>query len=91
MDAAAAKLIGAGLAGKPRPRASPSTTSALSALRIGRGSINKVLYRSAALAAVLYLIYISVAVLKVYCPLCLTADAAVIGLVCRNAGSNRRR
>ena len=32
------------------------------------------------LAVVLYLAYISLAVLKVYCPLCLTADAAVVGL-----------
>jgi uncharacterized membrane protein/protein-disulfide isomerase len=32
------------------------------------------------LAVVLYLAYISFAVLKVYCPLCLTADASVIGL-----------
>ncbi len=32
------------------------------------------------LAVVLYLGYVSIAVLKVYCPLCLTADAAVIGL-----------
>jgi len=35
---------------------------------------------TAGLAVVLYLAYISVVVLKVYCPLCLTADAAVIGL-----------
>jgi uncharacterized membrane protein/protein-disulfide isomerase len=35
---------------------------------------------TAALAIVLYLGYISFAVLKVYCPLCLTADAAVVGL-----------
>ncbi len=35
---------------------------------------------TAGLAVVLYLGYISFAVLKVYCPLCLTADAAVIGL-----------
>jgi len=35
---------------------------------------------TAGLAVVLYLAYISFAVLKVYCPLCLTADAAVIGL-----------
>ena len=35
---------------------------------------------TAGLAVVLYLAYISVAVLKVYCPLCLTADAAVVGL-----------
>ena len=35
---------------------------------------------TAGLAVVLYLGYVSIAVLKVYCPLCLTADAAVIGL-----------
>src|SRR4029077_12151472 len=35
---------------------------------------------TAGLAVVLYLAYISFAVLKVYCPLCLTADAAIIGL-----------
>jgi uncharacterized membrane protein len=35
---------------------------------------------TAGLAVVLYLAYVSLAVLKVYCPLCLTADAAVIGL-----------
>jgi protein-disulfide isomerase len=35
---------------------------------------------TAGLAVVLYPAYISFAVLKVYCPLCLTADAAVIGL-----------
>ena len=35
---------------------------------------------TAGLAVVLYLAYISFAVLKVYCPLCLTADVAVIGL-----------
>ena len=35
---------------------------------------------TAGLAVVLYLAYISFAVLKVYCPLCLTADAAVVGL-----------
>ncbi len=35
---------------------------------------------TAGLAVVLYLAYISVAVLKVYCPLCLTADVAVVGL-----------
>jgi uncharacterized membrane protein/protein-disulfide isomerase len=35
---------------------------------------------TAGLAVVLYLAYISFAVLRVYCPLCLTADAAVIGL-----------
>lgn len=33
-----------------------------------------------ALAVVLYLIYVSVVVLKVYCLLCLTADVAVVGL-----------
>lgn len=33
-----------------------------------------------ALAVVLYLIYISFAVLKVFCVLCLTTDAAVVGL-----------
>ena len=33
-----------------------------------------------ALAAVLYLVYISIAVLKVYCVLCLATDAAVVGL-----------
>jgi uncharacterized membrane protein/protein-disulfide isomerase len=37
-------------------------------------------FSTAGLAVVLYLAYISFAVLKVYCPLCLTADAAVIGL-----------
>lgn len=37
-------------------------------------------FSTAGLAVVLYLVYISFAVLKVYCPLCLTADAAVIGL-----------
>ena len=35
---------------------------------------------TAGLSVVLYLAYISFAVLKVYCPLCLTADAAVVGL-----------
>lgn len=35
---------------------------------------------TAGLAIVLYFGYISFAVLKVYCPLCLTADIAVIGL-----------
>ena len=35
---------------------------------------------TAGLAVVLYLAYVSFAVLKVYCPLCLTADAAVIAL-----------
>ena len=35
---------------------------------------------TAGLAVVLYLAYISFAVLKVYCPLCLTADVAVVGL-----------
>ena len=35
---------------------------------------------TAGLAVVLYLAYISIAVLKVYCPLCLTADAGVVGL-----------
>ena len=35
---------------------------------------------TAGLAIVLYLAYVSFAVLKVYCPLCLTADAAVVGL-----------
>jgi uncharacterized membrane protein/protein-disulfide isomerase len=35
---------------------------------------------TAGLAVVLYLGYVSLAVLKVYCPLCLTADAAVVGL-----------
>jgi uncharacterized membrane protein/protein-disulfide isomerase len=35
---------------------------------------------TAALAAVLYLIYVSIVVLKVYCVLCLTADTAVVGL-----------
>jgi len=35
---------------------------------------------TAGLAVVLYLAYISFVVLKVYCPLCLTADAAIIGL-----------
>ena len=35
---------------------------------------------TAGLAVVLYLAYVSLVVLKVYCPLCLTADAAVIGL-----------
>jgi len=35
---------------------------------------------TAALAVVLYLIYISFAVLKVYCVLCLATDVAVVGL-----------
>jgi uncharacterized membrane protein/protein-disulfide isomerase len=35
---------------------------------------------TAGLAVALYLAYVSFAVLKVYCPLCLTADAAVVGL-----------
>jgi uncharacterized membrane protein/protein-disulfide isomerase len=35
---------------------------------------------TAALAAVLYLGYVSFVVLKAYCPLCLATDAAVIGL-----------
>ena len=35
---------------------------------------------TAGLAVVLYLAYISFVVLKVYCPLCLTADGAIIGL-----------
>src|ERR1051325_8105795 len=35
---------------------------------------------TAGLAVVLYLAYISFVVLKVFCPLCLTADAAIIGL-----------
>ena len=35
---------------------------------------------TAGLAIVLYLAYVSFAVLRVYCPLCLTADAAVVGL-----------
>src|SRR5215470_2928250 len=35
---------------------------------------------TAALAAVLYLMYVSIVVLKVYCVLCLTADTAVVGL-----------
>ena len=35
---------------------------------------------TAGLAVVLYLGYISIAVLKVYCVLCLTSDAAVVGL-----------
>jgi uncharacterized membrane protein/protein-disulfide isomerase len=35
---------------------------------------------TAGLAVVLYLAYVSLTVLKVYCPLCLTADAAVVGL-----------
>jgi uncharacterized membrane protein/protein-disulfide isomerase len=33
-----------------------------------------------ALAAVLYLLYISVSVLRVFCPMCLAMDAAVVGL-----------
>src|SRR5262245_21278321 len=33
-----------------------------------------------ALAATLYLLYVSVFILRAYCPLCLTMDAAVIGL-----------
>jgi len=33
-----------------------------------------------ALAAVLYLLYVSVTILKIYCPVCLTMDAAVIAL-----------
>ena len=35
---------------------------------------------TAGLAVVLYLGYISIVVLKVYCVLCLTTDAAVVGL-----------
>ncbi len=35
---------------------------------------------TAGLAVVLYLAWVSFAVLKVFCPLCLTADAAIIGL-----------
>jgi uncharacterized membrane protein/predicted DsbA family dithiol-disulfide isomerase len=35
---------------------------------------------TAALAAVLYLMYVSFAILKVYCVLCLATDAAVVGL-----------
>jgi uncharacterized membrane protein/protein-disulfide isomerase len=37
-------------------------------------------FSTLALAAVLYLLYVSVALLKIYCPVCLTMDAAVIGL-----------
>jgi len=42
---------------------------------------------TAGLAVVLYLAYISIAVLKVYCPLCLTADAAIIGLFIVSGGA----
>ena len=59
-------LIGAGIAGRESLRENvPGYLFAMS---------------TAGLAVVLYLAYISFAVLKVYCPLCLTADAAVIGL-----------
>ena len=59
-------LLGAGTWGQPSLRENvPGYVFALS---------------TAGLAVVLYLAYISFAVLKVYCPLCLTADAAVIGL-----------
>jgi len=59
-------LIGAGIVGRESLRENvPGYLFALS---------------TAGLAVVLYLAYISFAVLKVYCPLCLTADAAVIGL-----------
>jgi uncharacterized membrane protein/protein-disulfide isomerase len=59
-------LLGAGTWGSPSLRENvPGYVFALS---------------TAGLAVVLYLAYISFAVLKVYCPLCLSADAAVIGL-----------
>jgi len=64
--AGALVLIGAGVFGRESLRENvPGYLFALS---------------TAGLAVVLYLVYISFAVLKVYCPLCLTADAAVIGL-----------
>jgi uncharacterized membrane protein/protein-disulfide isomerase len=37
-------------------------------------------FSTLALAAVIYLLYISVVVLKTYCPVCLTMDAAIVGL-----------
>jgi len=58
----------------------------LGAGAVGRGSLGENVpgyvfaLSTAGLAVVLYFGYISFAVLKVYCPLCLTADAAVIGL-----------
>ena len=64
--AGALVLIGAGMFGRESLRENvPGYLFALS---------------TAGLAVVLYLAYISFAVLKVYCPLCLTADAAVVGL-----------
>jgi len=64
--AAALVLLGASMLGRPSLRENvPGYLFALS---------------TAGLAVVLYLAYISFAVLKVYCPLCLTADAAIIGL-----------
>jgi uncharacterized membrane protein/protein-disulfide isomerase len=59
-------LLGASLAGRDSLRENvPGYLFALS---------------TAGLAVVLYLAYISLFVLKVFCPLCLTADAAIIGL-----------
>jgi uncharacterized membrane protein/protein-disulfide isomerase len=64
--AAASVLILAGMVGRAELRENvPGYLFALS---------------TAGLAVVLYFAYISFAVMKVYCPLCLTADAAVIGL-----------
>lgn len=64
--AGALVLIGAGAVGRESLRENiPGYLFALS---------------TAGLAVVLYLGYISFAVLKVYCPLCMTADAAVVGL-----------
>jgi len=64
--AAALVLIGAGVFGRAELRENvPGYLFALT---------------TAGLAVVLYFAYISFAVMKVYCPLCLTADAAVIGL-----------
>jgi uncharacterized membrane protein/protein-disulfide isomerase len=64
--AGALVLLGASIIGRPELRENvPGYLFALS---------------TAGLAVVLYLAYISFAVLKVFCPLCLTADAAIIGL-----------
>jgi len=58
----------------------------LGAAALGRASLRENVpgylfaLSTAGLAVVLYLAYVSFAVLKVYCPLCLTADGAVIGL-----------
>jgi uncharacterized membrane protein/protein-disulfide isomerase len=47
-----------------------------------RESISSYLFAMSTLAlgAVLYLLYVSIFILKTYCPVCLTIDAAVIGL-----------